>query len=95
MKKQQHKLDKEEAQKTINKDDIKNNNPNNEDDETNEAVLNDIEKVMNEAKKIREASKHGQLSDDDRRQRAGDAAAMLVGLLDQIGFDDGDDYDDD
>ena len=93
--KQQHELNTEEAQISINKNGTKNNSDSN-DDETNEAVLNDIEKVMNEAKKIREASKHGQLSDDERRQRAGDAAEMLMGLLDQIGFDDDDDdYDDD
>jgi len=53
-----------------------------------EVVLDNIEGVMKEAKRIREASKNGELSDQDRRDRAGNAAEMLMGLLDQMGFDD-------
>jgi len=64
----------------------------NEDDERkNEAVLGDIEQVMKEANRIRHESKHdNNISDEDRRQRAGEAATMLMGLLDQLGFDDDD-----
>lgn len=67
-------------------------------DETkDEVVLDNIEGVMKEAKIIREASKNGQLSDQERRDRAGNAAEMLMGLLDQMGFDDdeGEDSSDD
>jgi len=60
-------------------------------DTKDEAALDNIEGVMKEAKRIREASKSGQLSDQDRRSRAGNAAEMLMGLLDQMGFDDEDD----
>ena len=58
-----------------------------------EVLMNEFEHLMNEAKKIRQASKNGDLSDQERRDRAGNAAQMLMGLLDQMGFDD-DDYDD-
>ena len=60
-------------------------------DELASDTLDSIEQVMKEAKRIRESSKGGELSDQDRKQRAGDAAEMLMGLLDQMGFDDDDD----
>ena len=61
-------------------------------DETkDEVVFDNIEGVMKEAKIIREASKNGKLSDQERRDRAGNAAEMLMGLLGQMGFDDDDD----
>lgn len=56
----------------------------------NEELLDNIESVMKDAKKIRDASKAGDLSDAERRQRAGDAATLLMGLLDEMGFDDDD-----
>ena len=56
-----------------------------------EVVLDNIEGVMKEAKIIREASKTGKLSDRERRDRAGNAAELLMGLLGQMGFDDDDD----
>lgn len=59
-----------------------------------EVLMNEFEVLMNEAKKIREASKSGVLSDQERRDRAGNAAQMLMGLLDQMGFDDDDEEED-
>jgi hypothetical protein len=61
------------------------------DEAKDESVLNNIEDVMKQAKTIREASKGGQLSDQERQSRAGNAAEMLMGLLDQMGFDDDED----
>lgn len=58
-----------------------------------EEYLNNIEHIMKEAQHIRQASKKGELTDEQRRQRAGDAASMLMGLLDQMGFDDEDGVD--
>jgi len=60
-------------------------------DETSAAVMEDIEHIMKEAQRIREAAKGNDVSDDERRERAGNAADMLMGLLDQLGFDDDDD----
>eukprot|EP00557_Chaetoceros_sp_GSL56_P007706 CAMPEP_0176505138 /NCGR_PEP_ID=MMETSP0200_2-20121128/16328_1 /TAXON_ID=947934 /ORGANISM="Chaetoceros sp., Strain GSL56" /LENGTH=342 /DNA_ID=CAMNT_0017904659 /DNA_START=1352 /DNA_END=2383 /DNA_ORIENTATION=- len=61
-----------------------------------ESTLENIEHIMEEAKRIRESSRMGQLSDDERRKRAGNAAEVLMGLLDQIGvYDDIDDSDSD
>lgn len=60
-----------------------------------EVLMNEFEVLMNEAKKIREASKSGVLSDQERRDRAGNAAQMLMGLLDQMGFDDDDEEEED
>jgi hypothetical protein len=61
-----------------------------------ESVLENIEHIMEEAKRIRHSSRMGQLSDEDRRQRAGNAAEVLMGLLDQMGiYDDVDSSDSD
>ena len=43
---------------------------------------------MTEAKRIREASQSESMTDEERRQRAGDTAMRLMGLLDKLGFDD-------
>lgn len=53
-----------------------------------ESMLENIEHIMEEAKRIRDSSRMGQLSDEDRRQRAGNAAEVLMGLLDQMGLHD-------
>lgn len=59
-----------------------------EDDAKREKILDDIEQVMKEASRIRKESRNGEMTDDERKKRAGDAASMLLGLLDQIGFGD-------
>lgn len=55
--------------------------------EQNELLFDKLEHLMKEAGSIRESSKRGNLSDEQRRKRAGETATMLLGLLDQIGFD--------
>lgn len=60
-------------------------------DNKQEILIDEFEQVMKEASKIRSASKSGQLTDEERRQRAGDAASALMGLLDRMGFDEDDD----
>lgn len=60
-----------------------------------ELAFHQLEQVINEAKQIREASQSDTISDDERRQRAGDTAVKLMGLLEKFGFDDEEDDDDD
>lgn len=55
----------------------------------NEHYFDQFEGAIREAARIRDLSLSGQLSDQERRQRAGDAALMLCELLDQAGFDEG------
>jgi hypothetical protein len=43
-----------------------------------------MDSVLKEAQSVREASKSGMLPDDERRQRAGDAAMALMNLMDQF-----------
>jgi hypothetical protein len=64
-----------------------------EEDRVNERLFNQFEGAIQEASRIRDLSRSGQLSDEERRQRAGDAAMILVNLLDQMGFDDDDEDD--
>lgn len=59
-----------------------------------EEIFDNLESVLQEAKKIRENSKEGVLSDDERRQKASDTAFKLMNLL-NIMEDDSDDGDDD
>ena len=60
-----------------------------------EISFHQLEKVLTEAKSIREASRNNaNMSDEERRARAGDAAMKLMGLLDRLGFDDDDDEED-
>jgi hypothetical protein len=49
-----------------------------------------MEGVLREASKIRDASKTGEMTDDQRRDRAGDAAMALVNLMTQFGLDEDD-----
>ena len=58
-----------------------------------EKLLQKMESVLKEATQIREASKSGVLSDDERRERAGEAALALVNLMGEFGLDDDDDDD--
>jgi hypothetical protein len=58
-----------------------------------EIAFHQLERMLTEARCIREASRGNQMSDEERRARAGDAAMKLMGLLDQLGFDDDDDDD--
>lgn len=54
-----------------------------------------MESVLKEASQIREASKNGILSDEERRERAGDAALALVNLMGKFGLNNDDDDSDD
>jgi hypothetical protein len=61
-----------------------------------EISFHQLEKVLTEAKSIREASRNNaNMSDEERRARAGDAAMKLMGLLDRLGSDDDDDEEED
>jgi hypothetical protein len=46
-----------------------------------ERFMNDFEGVLRQASRIRDASKSGAISDEERRQRAGDATDLLMGLM--------------
>jgi len=56
-----------------------------------ERALNALEGSIREAGRIRELSKAGQLSDDERRKRAGDAAMLLMDMMGQMGLESSDD----
>eukprot|EP00956_Cyclotella_meneghiniana_P041496 scaffold229039_cov40-Cyclotella_meneghiniana.AAC.2 len=60
-----------------------------------EISFSELEHVMNEAKRIREASKSECMTDEERRKRAGDTAVRLMGLLERLGFDDDSSNDED
>jgi hypothetical protein len=53
-----------------------------------EQVFEQMEGLLREANRVREQSKAGNLSDDERRQRAGDAATALLNLMTAFGLDD-------
>jgi hypothetical protein len=53
-----------------------------------EMAFHQLESVLSEAKLIREASKNNAMSDEERRERAGETAMKIMGLLDGMGFDD-------
>lgn len=56
-----------------------------------EQVFDKMEGLLKEANRVREASKNGELNDDERRQRAGDAATTLFGLMEAFGLEEGED----
>ena len=56
-----------------------------------EQIFEQMESTLKEANRIRELSVNGQMNDDERRARAGDAAMALVNLMGDLGFDDDDD----
>lgn len=58
-----------------------------------EKLFDEMERTLREASRIREASKNGTLTDEERRDRAGEAALRLVNLMTNIGLDEGDDSD--
>lgn len=53
-----------------------------------ERTIDAMEHTIQEAKRIRESSRSGELSNDERQRRAGDAAALLMNLMGQMGMDD-------
>jgi hypothetical protein len=59
-----------------------------------EKSFQDLEGLMREAARIRDMSRRGELSDPERRQRAADAATLMLGLMDQMGLDDDGDHED-
>jgi len=59
-----------------------------------EMAFHQLEHVLSEAKMIRDASQNNSMSDEERRERAGDTAMKLMGLLDGMGFGDNDSEDD-
>ena len=60
-----------------------------------EQVFEQMEGLLRQANRVREQSKAGELTDEERRQRAGDAATALMNLMSAFGLDDEDDGDDD
>jgi hypothetical protein len=58
-----------------------------------DVTFHELERVMTEAKRIREASQSNSMTDEERRQRASDTAVRLMGLLERLGFDEDDDDD--
>mmetsp|Transcript_24090 Transcript_24090/g.66778 ORF Transcript_24090/g.66778 Transcript_24090/m.66778 type:complete len:371 (+) Transcript_24090:190-1302(+) len=56
-----------------------------------EKLFLQMESVLKEASQIRQASKSGVLSDEDRRERAGTAALALVNLMGHFGLEEDDD----
>ena len=55
-----------------------------------ERVFNDFEGALRQARSIREMSRSGTLSDDERRNRAGEAAVLLMDLMGKMGFGESD-----
>jgi hypothetical protein len=53
-------------------------------------LFDKMEGVLREASRIRDASKSGDMTDDERRDRASDAAMALVNLMTQFGLDEDD-----
>jgi len=56
---------------------------------TGEKLISDMEAAIKEATRIRSMSQAGELSDKERRQRAGDAAMVLMNLMNQLDEDEG------
>lgn len=61
----------------------------------NERMFEEFEGAVREAARIRDMSRSGQLSDGERRQKAGDAALMLMDLMGRMGYDEDEDGPDD
>jgi Alpha and gamma adaptin binding protein p34 len=59
-----------------------------------ERSLTALEDSLNQAKRLREHSVAGELTDEERRKRAGDAAVLIMNMMEQMGFD-GEESDDD
>ena len=52
-----------------------------------ERNLNALESSLHEARRIRELSQSGQLTDEERRQRASEAATLIYEMMGKMGFD--------
>lgn len=52
-----------------------------------ERALSALEGSLKEATRLRELSKAGQLSDDERRKRAGDAAMLIMDMMGHMGLE--------
>ncbi|KAL7489269.1 hypothetical protein ACHAW6_014846 [Cyclotella cf. meneghiniana] len=63
----------------------------NQNQQQQDVTFHELERVMSEAKRIREASQSNSMTDEERRHRAGDIAMRLMGLLERLGFDEDDD----
>ena len=57
-----------------------------------EMAFHELERVIADAKNIRESSQNDSMSDEERRQRAGDTALRMMELFDKLNF--GDDEED-
>ena len=57
-----------------------------------EMAFHELERVIADAKNIRESSQNDSMSDEERRKRAGDTALRMMELFDKLGF--GDDEED-
>jgi len=55
-----------------------------------ERRIENLEGALRQAARIRELSISGSMTDDERRQRAGDAALLLMDLMGQVGFEESD-----
>jgi hypothetical protein len=57
-------------------------------------IFEKMEGLLREASRIREASKNGEMTDEERRDRASEAAMALVNIMNHFGLDDDDDEED-
>jgi hypothetical protein len=57
-----------------------------------EKLFDKMEGLLKEASQIRAASKDGTMSDNERRERAGEAALALVNLMGQFGMEDDEEF---
>lgn len=55
-----------------------------------ERSINDFDSTLREFQRIRETSRSSDLSDEDRKRRAGDAAALLLNLMGDLDMDSSD-----
>mmetsp|Transcript_3350 Transcript_3350/g.7452 ORF Transcript_3350/g.7452 Transcript_3350/m.7452 type:complete len:149 (-) Transcript_3350:2060-2506(-) len=51
-----------------------------------EKIFDEMEGLMREASRIREISRSGTLTDDERRERAGEAATLMMDLMTKLEF---------
>lgn len=58
---------------------------------SNEQFFDDFESALRQATRIREMSRSGEMSEEERQKRAGDAATLLLNLMGNMGYDESDD----
>lgn len=56
----------------------------NDDGGEEERAMENLEGLLREATRIREASRAGEMTDDERRKRAADAATLMMNLMNQL-----------